>query len=59
MPLVVKPNLRKMKAFLSSPSEGGERRGRMLAVPPALRQLSIALAIAGAIMLGLILLAAL
>jgi hypothetical protein len=47
-----------MRAFLSSPAEGSEGRVRTLMVLPALRRLFIALAIAGAIVLGLILLAA-
>ena len=56
MPLVVKPNTRQMKAFINSPAEGSQARGRKLVVQPALRRLFIGLAIAGAIMLGLILL---
>jgi hypothetical protein len=59
LPLVVKPNPRQMRAFLSSPAERGLERGRKPVALPVLRRLLIALAIVGVILLSLVLLAAL
>ena len=59
MPLVVKPNPRQMRAFLSSSAERGLEPGRKPVALPVLRRLLIALAIVGVIMLSLALLAVL